>query len=314
MKTLVIIAIAATLASLYLVSSPSEENDLEFTQFMNEYRKSYSTETELEFRRSVFAANMKRAEIYQAENPLAVFGVTVFSDRTEAEMAQMMGLDLVSPLPEELEFYDEETQPNADIDWRKYLPPIQNQANCGSCWAFSAAATFEGRYSIKTKKASPKFSEQQLMDCVTACSACSGGLMDYAFLYLKATKFCSLAKYPYLARKDTCKATTCGGIVTAKEAYSITKTEQAHLSVLGSGPISIAVDATSWPLYKSGILTSCNKAINHGVNLVGYLSVGGYAWLVRNSWGPSWGEAGHIRLAYGANVCNLTSRSTIVTF
>jgi cathepsin L len=68
------------------------------------------------------------------------------------------------------------------------------------------------------------------------------------------------------------------------------------------GPISISVDASAWHEYESGVFTGCNATnidINHAVVLVGYGtdSKSGDYWLVRNSWAPTWGEQGYIRIA-----------------
>jgi len=60
--------------------------------------------------------------------------------------------------------------------------------------------------------------------------------------------------------------------------------------------VSVRVDATNWKLYKSGIFSNCDKRINHAVLAVGYSD---FFWVVKNSWGPTWGEVGYIRLAAG---------------
>jgi C1A family cysteine protease len=51
-------------------------------------------------------------------------------------------------------------------------------------------------------------------------------------------------------------------------------------------PISIAVDATNWSPYKSGVFNNCKTSLNHGVLLVG---ISDQYWHVKNSWGTSWG-------------------------
>lgn len=312
MKTIAIIAVAAALASLYLVSGPSDDNDGQFTQFMNEYGKSYNTEAELEFRKSIFAENMKKAEIYQAENPLAEFGVTIFSDRTAAEMTQMMGAAPIEQLLEDLPLatYDDNLSV-LGIDWRNYLPPVQNQGQCGSCWAFAGTATFEGRRNIAGRGLN-KFSEQQIVDCVTKSYGCKGGWSEHVFQYTMSTLFCSLSFYPYNAKDGTCYSNTCGRDSNTG-AWLVPENEPALLYNLQTGPIAIAVNADTWGSYKSGVLTSCGTSITHYVTLVGFESWNN-AWIVRNSWGSWWGEAGHIRLAYGGNVCNLTRRATFPSF
>merc|ERR1711936_682287 len=67
------------------------------------------------------------------------------------------------------------------------------------------------------------------------------------------------------------------------------------------GPLATSVAASSWSSYGGGIYSGCsydsNIRMNHGVQLVGYGSEEGQDyWIVRNSWGSSWGEDGYIRL------------------
>ncbi len=66
------------------------------------------------------------------------------------------------------------------------------------------------------------------------------------------------------------------------------------------GPLAINVDASTWHLYETGIFDGCdmsNPDINHVVQLVGYGSEDGVDyWTIRNSWTPSWGELGFIRV------------------
>ncbi len=76
--------------------------------------------------------------------------------------------------------------------------------------------------------------------------------------------------------------------------------------LIGLKPISVAVDATNWSAYKSGVFNNCKANLNHGVLLVG---VSDQAWKVKNSWGTNWGESGFIRVARGntCGICNVAS-------
>ena len=68
----------------------------------------------------------------------------------------------------------------------------------------------------------------------------------------------------------------------------------------------VAVDATNWSAYKTGVFNNCATRLNHGVLLVGVTTD---SWRVKNSWGTSWGETGFIRLARGntCGICNVAS-------
>ncbi|NDW60117.1 hypothetical protein G0P98_26995 [Yangia sp. PrR004] len=68
-------------------------------------------------------------------------------------------------------------------------------------------------------------------------------------------------------------------------------------------PVSVAVDATNWSAYSSGIFSNCKKSLNHAVLAVGYYADG--TWVIKNSWGTSWGEKGFIRLKAG-DTCGVT--------
>lgn len=93
-------------------------------------------------------------------------------------------------------------------DWRDSgaVNPVQNQASCGSCWAFSAATTLESEHFIKTGKLL-KFSEQQFVDCAGSYGnyGCNGGFQAGAFNYAAANYLMSEDSYPYKGKDQTCK-------------------------------------------------------------------------------------------------------------
>ena len=102
------------------------------------------------------------------------------------------------------------------------------------------------------------------------------------------------ADYPYKAvTQPTCQ--TQGGsyrIFGLAEAHGCEEIEQ----LIVRRPVAVRVDASNWHLYKTGVFNNCDTKINHAVFMVG--ATADY-WIIKNSWGTTWGESGYIRLAKG---------------
>merc|ERR1711998_602167 len=103
------------------------------------------------------------------------------------------------------------------VDWRSHLPAVKNQAQCGSCWAFSAVGAMEGAH-FKATGSVISLSEEQLVQCSTVNSGCNGGLMDYAFQYAEKTPMVLEDAYPYTSGTGVTghcdKTMEAGGAVT----------------------------------------------------------------------------------------------------
>ena len=194
-----------------------------------------------------------------------------------------------------------------DVDWvsQGVVTPIKNQGSCGSCWAFSTTGSLEGLSKLAYGNLL-SFSEQQLVDCSSKYGnqGCNGGLMDNAFKYVIDHGICGESDYPYNAVKHL-KCKIDGGNFKISGFTDINNCNDLANGLTGR-PISVAVDATNWSKYSSGVFGNCKTSLNHGVLLVG--ATDDY-WKIKNSWGASWGEKGFIRLARGntCGICNVAS-------
>ena len=206
------------------------------------------------------------------------------------------------------------------VDWAPRMTAIKNQYRCGSCWAFTAIGLVEGGLRIKYGSIY-SFSEQELVDCcyyaiTSVCSSgngCNGGSSDQALNFMNTYGISMTTAYPYLSTptssvRGSCKYNSMTHYrvlnSTAPLRYVTTGSPSALLSSISARPTGVYVDALSWQYYGSGLFNACTySGLNHGVVAVGYDSAGNYK--LRNSWGTSWGEAGHIRIAAGGNPCGI---------
>jgi C1A family cysteine protease len=124
--------------------------------------------------------------------------------------------------------------------------------------------------------------------------------MDNAFKYVMKNGITSEDKYPYRPVSGRCKVKS--GDFKISSFHDVEQGDVDQLAAaVAQQPVSIAVDANNFQFYSSGIFSDCKEQLDHGVTLVGYTPE---AWIVRNSWGESWGEEGYIRLKRG-NTCGL---------
>jgi len=275
------------------------------------YGKTYESDAEEARRYEVFNANMQKAAEYNAAGDDAEYGMTPVSDRFPEELFSKIEVP-------EVDGNEPATEPTAEevaalpTTWdsrnKGWIPAVRNQGQCGSCWAFSAAATMSATWAKAKKKTPLVLSEQQLVDCDTTSHGCNGGWSDVAMNYAKKGMMLNSA-YGYTARKGTCKYSSSKVKVKVSTVSNVGRTVSAiKTAVYNSGIVSIYLNANKMQSYRSGIMngSSCSTSINHAVNVVGWGKSGSTVyWIIRNSWGSSWGEKGYVRLVAGKNACGV---------
>jgi hypothetical protein len=301
----VLIAVIGAAAVLLNVQQSSTVS--EFESWKGKHGIKYVSEFENAYRERIFLENFAKMNSHNS-NEFRTYdmGLNQFTAMTTEEFAQTY-LGTVVEASNNIESVDDLKV--GDVDWTTQgaVTPVKNQGNCGSCWAFSATGGLEGLSKLKDG-ALESFSEQQLVDCSGSYGnqACNGGLMDNAFKFVKDHGIVHEADYPYKAVKQTCSKT--GGDYKITGFTDIKNCNDLATALTGR-PVSVAVDATNWSPYKSGVFNNCKTSLNHGVTLVG---VTDQYWKVKNSWGTTWGEAGFVRLARGntCGICNVASYPT----
>jgi len=310
-----LVLLAATFFAVYgadsLRGTPSflNENDewKQFTNFQDRFGKKYENVQELETRFSVFRENFRNIVIHNLDRSQNfTMGINQFTDLTPEEFkAQWVG-----GLKATVGSYGCGTFSNsasgapASIDWRTKgaVTTVKDQGQCGSCWTFSSTGAMEGAWAI-SKGQLIDLAEQELVDCAGlkyGSMGCNGGQMEGAFKFIIENGQCAASSYPYTAKDGTCHS--CSAVAHATSCSDVKPNDQLSLkAAVAKQPVAVAIEADTkyFQSYSGGVLTSasCGTSLDHGVLAVGYGEENGQKyWLVKNSWGTSWGEQGYVKI------------------
>ena len=138
----------------------------------------------------------------------------------------------------------------------------------------------------------PDLSEQQIIDCTANYNnqGCNGGYRFYSMNYIQDYGLVTEDVYPYRQVKQNC--------IYSAGSYKVSTVSEhngceAIRKAVRRGPVAVGVDAKSWAFYSWGVLPCYNNQwVDHAVVVVGYDSA--WNWIVKNSWGTTWGEGGYI--------------------
>ncbi|KFM83070.1 Cathepsin O, partial [Stegodyphus mimosarum] len=299
-----------------------------FNDYVHRYNKSYKFGT-MEFKRreSIFEQTLHRVEWlnrHRNSTHAALYGINQFSDLTPEEFKKYVHLAKVNvtlkkSYPRKKNLLQSKSvleKLPKKVDWRhkNVISSVNDQEQCGACWAFSTVETVESMYALKYGSLE-RWSVQQVVDCAAAPNkGCEGGdtCLTIGWLYESETEIVLAKDYPFKGKTGIC-AEDVKSDKTVRVARNFTCDSfigEEYLMLLHlayHGPLIAAVDASGWQDYLGGIIQfHCDSERNHAVQIVGYDITGEVPfYIVRNSWGTNFGNDGYLYIAIGKNMCRI---------
>ncbi|XP_051229203.1 vignain-like [Lolium perenne] len=280
--------------------------------------------SEKEKRFGIFKAEARAVYELNEGNERVKHHLNLFADMTQDEYAE--GFTNCSPLQiqprDEIKLnFHQPSQYYPDnlplyVDWRDVddvLTSVKTQGNCGSCWAIAATGAMESIHFLKNNKRT-NLSIQELVDCSPSPNmGCDGGKASKAFQYvIKKHGIHSSEQYPYVGNGSHCTTPSGSRVMSIKSYHFVHRcNEKLLMDAVGHAPVVVAVlgsNTTEYKRYSGGIFRGpCNGTGGHQALLVGYGTTrsddannpGIKYWVVKNSWGESWGERGYLRIERG---------------
>ncbi|CAN6699151.1 unnamed protein product [Malus baccata var. baccata] len=299
----------------------SSRHVLSFARFAHRYGKKYESAEEMKLRYEIFLENKKLIRSTNRKGLSYTLAVNRFADWSWEEFARhrLGAAQNCSATTKGNHKLTDAVLPESK-NWKEegIVTPVKDQGHCGSCWTFSTTGALEAAY-VQAFGKQISLSEQQLVDCAGDFNnnGCNGGLPSQAFEYIKYNGGLDTeAAYPYVGVDGACKFSSENVGVQVVDSVNITLGAEEELkhAVAFVRPVSVAFQVVqSFRFYKSGVYTSdtCGSSsmdVNHAVLAVGYgVEDGVPFWLIKNSWGQSWGDNGYFKMEYGKNMCGVAT-------
>uniref|UniRef100_A0A914YF74 Uncharacterized protein n=1 Tax=Panagrolaimus superbus TaxID=310955 RepID=A0A914YF74_9BILA len=295
----------------------SDSDSQEFSNLIGKLKFKFSDSTEVSKRLGNFRNAKNRLRDFQSRQKNAKFAVNKFSLMSKEEQQQFLGARPSSqPIRNKrsaLNNIIDQTSPTS-FDWRDHgkVTPVKNQQQCGSCWAFTTAGAIESQYLLRYNL-TLDLSEQDLVSCTATNGKCNGGDVIQTINSVKANGITTEACNPYTATNGTCSA-GCNSQKYFVGGYNYFGNDETKFATLlyNYGPATMVFDVPpAFMSYSSGVLempaAECKTVAigGHGMIIVGYTPD---YWIVKNSWGPDWGENGYVRIKRGQNFCSMTTQ------
>jgi C1A family cysteine protease len=301
-----------TFIALCLVAVVAATIEEDFVSWAQGNHKYYGTKAEFDHRFSVWKSNLEFVNKWNSEAHTSRVGMNVMADLTNEEYRAIYLRPMSTEKPA---LVQEVPTVVPEVDWRTKgcVTEVKDQKQCGSCYSFAATAAMEWCHACKAGHGLTSLTEQQCVDCSLSCGnlACQGGWMENCWT-CKCPN-CTEAAYPYTAVRGTCK--TCTAVANPTGTVSVSASETALQSAIQQAVVAVAIDASlsSFQLYSGGIYcpTGCSTtSLDHAVTAVGMSSSGGDHYIVKNSWGQSWGISGYIYMcANQSNHCGIATHA-----
>lgn len=332
MNSTKVVIVACLLACLVAVALASKTS---WGSYKRSYEKKYSSALDEIKRRTIFELNKAQVDEFNSQHAERLGykkGINHLSDWTEEEKQMLNGFrpDLYKVAPglvqDNFTLLSAEASAPENVDWRRVpgrVSEVKDQGLCASCWAFSATGALEGSELLAHKKNLTSLSEQNLVDCSKENYGCRGGLPSLAFSFVHQENGLDDEKsYPYIGLDGQCKFNRQDVAINDIGYVELESGNEELLKrvVAAKGPVSVGIHATeNFRHYQSGVFydNTCYSDrgyLNHGVLVVGYGSdpKHGDYWIVKNSWGSSWGDNGYILMKRNsANQCGIATLATL---